>query len=66
MMKHIKNDKKKYVQMNFISTAYNSGDAICVYLFLLFEIEWPADIPGSCEWNQFEIRYARIPRHTNY
>ena len=53
-------------KMNFVITAYTSSDATCVDAFLLFEIEWTVDISGSCEWNQFEIRYARIPRHTNY
>ena len=53
-------------EMNFVNIAYTSFYSRCVYVFLLFEIEWPVDISGSCEWNQFEICYARIPRHTIY
>ena len=53
-------------EMSCVITAYTSCDAICVYVFLLFEIEWPVDISGLCEWNRFGMCYARIPRHTNY
>ena len=42
-------------EMNFVITAYTSCDAMCFYVFLLFETEWPVDRLGLCEWNQFEM-----------